>query len=573
MSCSVRQWTLGIVAATVLAVGLAPTTAEAQATRRQQPAQTSDGYRDAHRLGGSTSFYRPSVSRPLTTPASLKRMMGNKQVVADIRNVLQQGGVDPNVAETIVTTLTNPTEIVRGIDCNEATPVDGVLVDCAFQPGETLEWMAYKPRVKGKPTPSLIHKFRWAGRKPFQAWLFRVTTGDRIDTFVLPKPCGNLSLMKTEQVRKTPVTVTADRNCTPEGRLTVNFRASSEDLNKVGRIRVSLNGTQVGEMTSPSWSYSSDRPGTYTFEATDKDGKPYPVGTSSLLVEACPVPKPQITSVKPNCEVSATATKVSGGYEIAIDATRSAIAGSNVAPRVSVEIYDPAGAMVGQRLTLDNSLMGRLTVKKRGAYRVRAVVTMPEAATVGTNRYEGETTCETSVQVGPPEGEVAGIRFFADGTFGKERRVRPLDDGDGGVVTPGTALEYGQCSPLVGLKFGVLKPLRNGWEVGGALGAALNVTTDDNKTNEHALFIDAEVNKHFDNRMFLGTGLSLWDLTRSDTFTPAWLVHFGVPLNQDGAKVPVYFIGEGRLFFDNIDDVDNNYQFWGGIRLVFPTDR
>jgi len=31
----------------------------------------------------------------------------------------------------------------------------------------------------------------------------------------------------------------------------------------------------------------------------------------------------------------------------------------------------------------------------------------------------------------------------------------------------------------------------------------------------------------------------------------------------------VYFIGEGRLFFDNIDSVDNNYNFWGGIRIHF----
>jgi hypothetical protein len=29
----------------------------------------------------------------------------------------------------------------------------------------------------------------------------------------------------------------------------------------------------------------------------------------------------------------------------------------------------------------------------------------------------------------------------------------------------------------------------------------------------------------------------------------------------------VYFLGEGRLFFDHIDDVQNNYQFWAGVRI------
>jgi hypothetical protein len=62
------------------------------------------------------------------------------------------------------------------------------------------------------------------------------------------------------------------------------------------------------------------------------------------------------------------------------------------------------------------------------------------------------------------------------------------------------------------------------------------------------------------------TGLSLWDISRRDTFTPAWMLHFGIPLGTHPAH-PVYFLGEGRLFFDHIDDVSNNYQFWGGIRV------
>ena len=61
---------------------------------------------------------------------------------------------------------------------------------------------------------------------------------------------------------------------------------------------------------------------------------------------------------------------------------------------------------------------------------------------------------------------------------------------------------------------------------------------------------------------------SLWDITRSDTFTPAGMLHFGIPLGTHPAH-PVYFVGEGRLFFDHIDDVSNNYQFWGGVRVRF----
>ena len=84
---------------------------------------------------------------------------------------------------------------------------------------------------------------------------------------------------------------------------------------------------------------------------------------------------------------------------------------------------------------------------------------------------------------------------------------------------------------------------------------------------ESEVFADVEANRYL-GRGFIGTGISFWDLTRSDTFTPAWLLHFGVPLSKS-PRHPVFFIGEGRLFFDHIDDVSNNYQVWGGLRIQF----
>ena len=56
----------------------------------------SGGYRDAHRLGGSTSFHKP----PLTNAAAVKRMTAARGVAADIRKVwLQQGAESPAVLE------------------------------------------------------------------------------------------------------------------------------------------------------------------------------------------------------------------------------------------------------------------------------------------------------------------------------------------------------------------------------------------------------------------------------------------------------------------------------------------
>jgi hypothetical protein len=187
-------------AASVIVLSSSPASAQSS---------SSSGYRDAHRLGGSTSFYTP----PLTTVDSVKRMAGAAGMAADVRKVLADSGI-PQTADGVVSLLSGATSSVRGGLCTDAKPEDGVLVECDFQPGATLEWMAYRPRINdGDRTPGYLERVRWAGTSSFKAFLFRVTNNRRIYTFVLPQVCGNLSLMSVSEMR---VTVTAPPAPTPE---------------------------------------------------------------------------------------------------------------------------------------------------------------------------------------------------------------------------------------------------------------------------------------------------------------------------------------------------------------------
>ena len=445
---------------------------------------------------------------------------------------------------------------MKGATCAEATPADGTLVECDFEPGGTLLWMAYRP-TGSRGRPGLIEGVRWAGEQPFPAFLFRVTEGDRIYTFVLPKTCANLSLASVQEMAKPPAQISVDRTCAPDGTLRAVVTAGG-DRSRVARVRVTRDGRPAGELTAPSWSMTTSNPGTYRFEASDANGRAYPVTRESIVVEACPAPPPPppIVVVGPTCDVSLSAERAKGGYQIAIDATRSTTGTSEVAPAVSVELRDAAGAIVGLALTLDSSRSGTVMVRQPGTYRATATVSTPRVVQSGNNRYEGTDTCEASVVIAPATG---GPLFFIDGLLGKERRVRALDNSE---------IEAGQCSPLLGLKFGVAKPFGNDWEVAGAVGIAFSLVTAGDKVNESALFVDAEVNKYLGGRSFIGTGLSLWDLTRSETFTPAWLLHFGVPVTK-GDRHRVFIIGEGRLFLDRADDIANNYLVWGGLRVQF----
>jgi hypothetical protein len=159
--------------------------------------------------------------------------------------------------------------------------------------------------------------------------------------------------------------------------------------------------------------------------------------------------------------------------------------------------------------------------------------------------------------------------FFVDFFGGKDRRVRPIEgrETNSGALVHANAGpdDFAQCSPLFGIKFGAGKRFTNDWEVNGAVGMAFSFAGDDDEVKEHELFVDVEANKYV-GRGFVGTGFSMWDLTHSDTVTPAVLLQFGIPLSPSH---PIYFVGQGRMFLDHADDVKNNYALLGGVRVRF----
>jgi hypothetical protein len=370
--------------------------------------------------------------------------------------------------------------------------------------------------------------------------------------------------MSVTEIPGEPISVSLDPVCDPKtGVLRATVTAAGKDLDRVKRVNVAIDGRSAGQMTAPSWTLTSDKPGDYTFDAVDSSDRAYPVSRRTIRQEACPAPKATEALrvlVGPTCSVVLSAVPVKDGYAINVDATRSTTGVAGVAPAVMVVVKHELTAGSGQNITLDGSLNGTITVLRRGTYRATATVTTPRAVDMGSSRYEGSATCEASVSIDEAVSASAaagGPALFFDILGGKDRRVRPIED---------TNLEYAQCSPLVGVKVGIAKRFSNNWEIAGAVGGAISLASGDETVRESALFVDAEVNKYVGGGSFVGTGLSLWDLTRGDTFTPAWMLHAGVALTRH-AKHPVFLMVEGRLFFDHIDDVTNNYQVWAGVRV------
>jgi hypothetical protein len=145
-------------------------------------------YKNATRLGGSTSFYHP----PLEDRQTVKVFVNKTE--SDITFVLREAGLS-NLQAEVIKTLRYGYLAPAVNDCNVANPVEGALIQCNFQVGSTLEWMAYRPGAKsGNKTPGFLKKVRWNGTKPFAAYLFIVNDDGFRYTFVVPKDCGNFSL-------------------------------------------------------------------------------------------------------------------------------------------------------------------------------------------------------------------------------------------------------------------------------------------------------------------------------------------------------------------------------------------
>ena len=118
-------------------------------------------YKPLHRIGTTEAFYKPA----LTNAASLERMARTRGIVDDIRKVLRDNGI-PETSDGVITALMGAKTSVRGGSCSDSTPEDGTIVECDFQVGSTIEWMAYRPNAsKGNRTPSRLERLRWAGRR------------------------------------------------------------------------------------------------------------------------------------------------------------------------------------------------------------------------------------------------------------------------------------------------------------------------------------------------------------------------------------------------------------------------
>jgi hypothetical protein len=247
----------------------------------------------------------------------------------------------------------------------------------------------------------------------------------------------------------------------------------------------------------------------------------------------------------------ASAVKGKAGWDVTVDGS-----GCRNARAMTFEIVDPAGKVVpftyqGQAqssATVGPPFQATVAIKKlpAGTYTVRSKVEAENATAAGAS-------CEAPFTVVAEEK----VGFFFGGYFGKERRVRET----GETLANGEQALSGFCAPLIGLKAGVPIKVSDTFEVAPAFGVAINL----DKGGNTSAFAELELNRTYE-KGYIGTGIGVWDFTHSGTIAPTLLLNWGQEIWRNQKKNRLFFTIEGRLFLDELGDISNNYQLWGGLR-------
>lgn len=138
------------------------------------------------RLGTSDALYRR-----LNNIDDLKRMAADRNVQRRLSQVMDDVGLTALTSEVLAALSAADPQRMREVQ---------------IAPETRLQWMAFRNGARGKVQRPAV----WAGRQSFEAWQFTVEQGGTRYTFLVPRLCGNLSLLQQDVIP--PPAPTVDRD-------------------------------------------------------------------------------------------------------------------------------------------------------------------------------------------------------------------------------------------------------------------------------------------------------------------------------------------------------------------------
>jgi hypothetical protein len=273
--------------------------------------------------------------------------------------------------------------------------------------GDKLYWMLFRSHGKVK----VARDIEWAGKAPLDVFAFKVAKDYKAYEFVMPRPCGNISLRSITDLAL-PVAV-------------CNLSVSPAKVNLKDPVTVDVSGTQLAksmevDVLGPDGAKlathsftpeaakkqtSFDKPGVYTFRgrATNSQGK----------VSANPCEAKVVVNAPPTCALTTSCQPCKNmvGKAIGIDASGSADPDGKVT-KADFAINDAAGNAVDKFMDGEAPFVWEKIFDKPGSYAITVVVTDDFGAV--------SEPCRAVIDVDQKRSyfSVEGGPFFARGSHG-----------------------------------------------------------------------------------------------------------------------------------------------------------
>jgi len=235
--------------------------------------------------------------------------------------------------------------------------------------GQKFMWMLFRSRGKVK----LVEDLEWAGNKPLPVFTFKVKKNFKHYTFIIPKPCGNVALIKVEEIIPDAVCdiKVAPARANPNDPISVDMSGSQHAKSMEVEV-LDGQGNRVASKTltpdSSKWQTKFDKPGEYIFrgKAISIDNKP-----SSNVCQA----KTYI-NVPPVCKLSTSCLPCLNyvGRPITIDAEGSSDPDGQIA-KADFRITDAEGNDVDSLSDTSAPFSWENIFEKPGIYTITLVVT------------------------------------------------------------------------------------------------------------------------------------------------------------------------------------------------------
>jgi len=391
--------------------------------------------------------------------------------------------------------------------------------------GQKFMWMLFRSHEKVK----VVEDLEWAGKEPLPVFVFNVIKDHKNYMFVMPRPCGNISLVKVERAKEVPICdiVVDPEKANINDPITVDMSGSKNAEKMVVEVYDSEGrklSTQTLTKDNPKWQTKFSEPGKYDFKPVVYN---YYDEASSNPCEAS-----VYINFPPTCMLEVRPEEIKEGEMITLDASGSQDPDGTLEKAV-FEISDEVGNVVAEKTLTNKPYIWEHIVEEAGIY----------SATVAVYDDFGAASGPCDVQF-----EVKKQQFF----FLAEA---------GGLIARGTYTGY--AFGRLGFMYQFV-PERFSFSLAGGPAFPL-VNNDLWKT---FFMANAMVNAHF-KPAFVGAGLGYSTKEQESRGSGLDLVgNFGLDVFSNGTTGSIFFEGRLPLGGDN-REISETHKLLLGFRLIF----